>query len=107
MARRRLLTVQTPLGHRVFHTRERWRQIIRYKHLALAGVRTMCVPVWSHLRPSSVRESAKDPDVQLYYIPTEEVHLCVVTAPADELEQFVVTAYFTTNIKQGKELWKG
>ena len=26
--------------------------------------------------------------------------------PADDIEYFVVTAYYTTNIKKGKELWK-
>ena len=36
---------------------------------------------------------------------SEDVFLCVVIAPADEDERFVVTAYFTKNIKKGKELW--
>jgi hypothetical protein len=104
MAQRRIFTVQTPLGHRVFLTRDRWRQIIRFKHPTLAGhesdVRT-CLEA-----PSLVRESAKEPDVQLYYVPTEHAHLCVVTAPAGEAERFVVTAYFTKTMKSGKELWK-
>ena len=56
--------------------------------------------------PSLVRESVKEPDVHLYYAPAEHLHLCVATAPADEDERFVVTAYFTKNIKPGKELWK-
>jgi hypothetical protein len=41
----------------------------------------------------------------MYYAPSEDTHLCVVVAPADESEYFVVTAYFTKNIKKGKELW--
>jgi hypothetical protein len=53
-----------------------------------------------------VRESAKEPDVQLFYLTTENAHLCVVTAPASDVERFVVTAYFTSNIKAGRELWK-
>jgi len=43
----------------------------------------------------------------MYYAPAEKMHLCVVTAPADEDEWFVVTAYLTKNIKKGKELWTG
>jgi hypothetical protein len=74
---RRIFTVQTPLGHRVFLARDRWRQIIRFKHPALAG-----------------------------YASAEHGHLCVVTMPAGEDEHFVVTAYFTKNIKPGNELWK-
>src|SRR3954454_18065111 len=104
MARRRLFTVQTPLGHRVFLERDRWRQIIRFKHPALAGregdVRSCLAS------PSLVGESAKDCDVNMYYQLAESIYLCVVTAPAGQDERFVVTAYFTKNIKPGKEIWK-
>ncbi len=104
MARRRIFTVQTPLGYRVFLLRDRWRQIVRRKHPALAGKE-------SELRaclksPVLIRESAKEPEVHLYYTASGTAHLCVVTAPADGDERFVVTAYFTENIKKGKELWK-
>ena len=38
MARkRRLFTVPSPLGYRVFLERDRWRQITRHKHPAVAG----------------------------------------------------------------------
>ena len=101
--RRRLFTIQTPLGYRVFLDRNRWRQILRTKHPALAGreneVRA-CLEC-----PTVVRESAKEADVHLYYVAAEDVHLCVVVAPADGDERFVVTTYFTKNIKKGKELW--
>jgi hypothetical protein len=56
--------------------------------------------------PSLVRESAKEPDVQLYYAPAEYAYLCVVTAPAGGDERFVLTAYITKKIKPGNELWK-
>ncbi len=56
--------------------------------------------------PTLVRESAKESDVHMYYMPAQQVHLCVVTAPANDDERFVVTTYFTGTIKQGKELWK-
>jgi hypothetical protein len=42
----------------------------------------------------------------MYYQIAETVYLCVVAAPADEDERFVVTAYLTRSIKPGKELWK-
>jgi hypothetical protein len=35
--KRRIFTVQTPLGYRAFLTLDRWRQIVRHKHLALTG----------------------------------------------------------------------
>lgn len=42
----------------------------------------------------------------MYYANADDVFLCVVTAPADPDERFIVTAYFTENIKKGTELWK-
>jgi hypothetical protein len=102
--RRRIFTVQTPLGYRAFLARDRWRQIVRHKHPALAGrekeVRS-CL-----LAPTVVRESAKEPDVHMYYMPAGPVYLCVVAAPAEADEYFVVTAYSTKNIKKGKQRWK-
>ena len=56
-------------------------------------------------RRALVRASAKEPEVHLYYVASEDVYLCVVTAPADGDERFIVTAYFTKNIKKGNELW--
>ena len=105
MARkRRLFTVQSPLGYHVFLERDRWRQIVRHKHPALAGHENdvrQCL-----MKPSLIRESAKDTTVHMYYAPANAVHLCVVAAPSSANEYFVVTAYFTVNIKKGTELWR-
>jgi len=51
MARRLVFAVDTPLGYRVVLTRNRWREIVRYKHPALAG----------HEKP--VRHCIEEPDV--------------------------------------------
>jgi hypothetical protein len=102
--RRRIFTVETPLGYRVFLTRDRWRQIIREKHPALEGhedkVRA-CLE-----SPIRICESAKDPEVHLYYMASDDVFLCVVANPATGTDRFVATAYFTKKIKKGTELWK-
>ena len=52
------------------------------------------------------RDCAKEPAVHLTYSLVESVHLCVATAPAGEDVRFVLTAYFTKNIKPGNGLWK-
>lgn len=52
MAKRQLFAVTTPPGQRVVLTRDRWREIVRYKHPALAG----------HER--DVQECLHDPDLQ-------------------------------------------
>jgi hypothetical protein len=103
VAKRQVFTVTTPLGYRVSLSRDRWRDIIRFKHPALDGSENLVRECLQS--PSMVRESAKDADVHLYYNERKEEYLCVVTAPGDGDDRFVVTAYFTTNIKKGKELW--
>ena len=104
MARRLIFRVQSPLGDTIVLTRNRWRQIIRFKHPSLDGHEQK---VRECLRqPELIRESAKEPDVHLYYITVERGHLCVAVAPTENEERFVVTAYFTRNIKPGKQLWK-
>ena len=104
MTNRPIFTVATPLGYRVSLSRDRWRQITRFKHPALLGHEKQLRKCLQN--PECVRESAKDSDVHLFYTESEGVFLCVVTAPAHDEERFVVTAYFTTNIKEGTKLWQ-
>ena len=103
MAQRRLFTVTTPLGDRVFLTRDRWRDIIRFKHPAMAGhekdVRA-CLE-----SPAAICESEKDADVHLYYKSARDLFVCVVIAPTPSGERFVVTSYFTKRIKKGQQRW--
>jgi hypothetical protein len=103
MPRKHLFIVTSPLGYRVVLSRNRWREIIRYKHPALKGherdVR-QCLG-----DPDVVRASAKDAEVHLYYRPAKRGYVCVVVGRDDPDERFVVTAYFTKTIKKGDELW--
>jgi hypothetical protein len=104
MARRQVFRARSPLGYRVALTRDRWREIVRFKHPALAKQEEemqQCI-----VQPQVVRESAKDPSLHLYYAVAQRGFLCVVVAPGDEKEYFVVTAYFCKEIKKGRELWK-
>lgn len=103
MAKRLLFAERTPLGYRVVVTRDRWRYIVRFKHPALAG---HDVAVCECLRdPDLIRESVKDSDVHLYYRASNRGYLCVVVTGVELNDRFIVTAYFTRNIKKGPELW--
>ncbi len=93
----------TPLGHRVVLTRDRWREITRFKHPALTGHEAK---VRECLRdPEVIRESAKDPEVHLYYYATATGYICAVVGGADPQARFLITAYFTKTIKRGHNLW--
>jgi hypothetical protein len=104
MAKRVLFDELSPLGHRVVLTRDRWREIARFKHPALAGheqeVRD-CVRT-----PEVIRASGKDPEVHLYYRRVGRTYLCVVVGGEDPQARFVITAYFTGRLKEGPNLWK-
>ena len=99
MSRRQVFRVQSPLGYWVSLTRDRWWEIVRFRHPALAKHEKEmqeCIE-----QPQVVRESAKDPSVHLYCAVAQRGFLCVVAAPGDEQEYFVVTAYFCKEIKKG------
>ena len=104
MAKRQLFSVVTPLGYRVALSRDRWRQIVGFKHPALKGSEKairQCLET-----PALIRESLKEADVHLYYKESDKGYICVATAPGEDDTRFVVTAYYTRNIKKGTELWK-
>lgn len=104
MAKRQIFTVSTPLGDRVSLSRDRWKQIIRFKHPALKGCEKRVRACLEN--PLLIGASLKEPGVRLHYDQAGKVYLCVVTMPGAGGDHFVVTAYFTGNIKQGTELWK-
>ncbi|MFZ5785889.1 MAG: DUF4258 domain-containing protein [Acidobacteriota bacterium] len=54
--------------------------------------------------PSEIRQSRKDPSVQLHYGSDPPYHVCVVVKCLGE-EGFIVTAYRTDQIKEGERLW--
>lgn len=103
MPKRLIVSEATPLGHRVVLTRDRWREIVRYKHPALSGheddVRA-CVR-----DPDFIRASQKAPEVHLYYRVADGPYLCVVIGGDDPQTRFVITAYFTRQPKGGTDLW--
>ncbi len=91
------------IGYRVVLSRNRWREITRFKHPVLAGHQNQlrkCL-----LDPEVIRVSTKDSSVHLYYSRQGRDYICVVVGGGDREDHFVVTAYFTREIKKGAELW--
>jgi hypothetical protein len=84
-------------------TRDRWREIVRFKHPALAGHEN---EVRECVRdPDVIRASAKDPNVHLYYRTSGRGYVCTAVGGEDPQARFVITAYFTQRLKQGQDLW--
>jgi len=105
MPRGIVFRVTTPLGYYVVLTRNRWREILRFKHPAVAVYEKEARKCLRS--PDLIRASTKDANVHLYYLKLDTRYLCVVVAGiASKVESgFVVTAYLTKRPKQGDELW--
>jgi hypothetical protein len=104
LAKKRTIFLEaTPLGYRVRLTRDRWREILRFKHPALAGNEAEVRECPRD--PDLIRQCMKDADVHLYYRPSKRGHVCVVTGGDDPHERIVITAYFTKTLKRGADLW--
>ena len=52
-----------------------------------------------------IRASIKDADTHLYYCPFERGFVCVVVGGTIPDQRFVITAYFTKELKKGADLW--
>jgi hypothetical protein len=61
MAKRTILDVTTPLRYRVVLTRDRWREIVRFKHPAVAKYEDRIRKCLQE--PDVIRASAKDSGV--------------------------------------------
>ncbi len=103
MAKGRVFAVATPLGHRVVLRRDRWREITRYKHPAMAGHEADVRDCLSD--PDVICESVKDASVHLYYRRATSGYVGVVVGGDDPQARFVISAYFTRALKKGNDLW--
>lgn len=96
-------TVQTPLGITVSTTSQYWKIITEIKHPSIKGQESKLKETL--MNPDIIRKSSKDPNVLLFYRHFARIYLCVVIKRLEETG-FIVTAYFTENIKEGEHLWK-
>lgn len=98
-----LFEVETPLGFRVRTTVRHWKLITTVKHPALQGREadvqaTLC-------EPDEIRLSKSDPQIYLFYrADGEKRWVCTITKRLNG-DGFIVTAYRTSNIKEGEHLW--
>jgi hypothetical protein len=85
-------------------TRDAWREIVRFKPRAFAGHEGEVRDCVRELHV--IRESAKDPEVHLYCRSTQAGCVCTVVGGKSPESRFVITAYFTKQLKKRHDLWK-
>ncbi|MEW6557453.1 MAG: DUF4258 domain-containing protein [Elusimicrobiota bacterium] len=84
-------------------TIEYWQRITNEKHPSIKGQENKIISVIQN--PDEIRQSKKDSDVFLYYRLFDEKYICVISKFLND-EGFIITAYSTTKIKEGKIIWK-
>ena len=98
-----LFSVESPLGKQIRTTEAYWRDIVTFKHPQLNGkIRDVELAL---IDPDIIRKSRSDKDVYLYYKVITGRILCAVARHLNG-DGFLITAYFTDKVKEGKKIWE-
>jgi hypothetical protein len=99
-----LFVVETPLGFRVRTTTSYWEVITTVKHRVMRGREA---DVATTLRnPDEVRQSQSDESVYWFYREDGEKRWVCAVARRLNGDGFLITAYRTSAIKEGRVLWQ-
>ncbi len=98
-----LFEVLTPLGFSVRVTRSYWDLIITFKHPVMAGHEADVQETLKN--PNEIHVSKSDPNVYLFYSPERMGRWVCAVAKRLNGEGFLITAYPTDAIKEGKQIW--
>src|SRR3989338_2307763 len=96
--------VTSKLDKRVYVTKLRWSLIIKTKHLEIEGKEEEVKETLTE--PDEIRQSVSDDSVYLYYKNYGKLMVSVVVKHKNG-DGFIITAYFTDKIKEGKQFYKG
>lgn len=95
--------VETPLDFKVRVTHRYWELIVTIKHPIMKGREQIVKETLSE--PDEVRISRSESSVYLFYKAEREKRwVCAVTKRLNG-EGFLVTAYLTDAVKEGKRIW--
>ncbi|MBU2456892.1 DUF4258 domain-containing protein [Patescibacteria group bacterium] len=84
-------------------TKSYWDKITLEKHPQIKGKEKIVRQVLKN--PDEIRKSKSDNQVCLYYKKYNRYHLCVVIKHLNG-DGYIVTAYITSKILEGKNIWK-
>lgn len=90
------------LNKKIRVTLNHWKLITERKHLDLEGKEKEVQ--LTLIDPVEIRESQEDPAVFLYYRKEGKYFICVVCRHENGTG-FMITAYVTDKIKEGRKIW--
>ena len=94
--------VETPLGIKIRTTIDYWKKIATTKHPIIAKYEKQVKE--SLKKPTEIRKSKQDPSVHLYYKNLGNVYVCTVCDHIDAKNGYIITAYLTKRIREGKKV---
>lgn len=93
--------VVSNLGKLTFTTKGYWNIIVSVKHPAVKGKEDKVKETL--VNPDYIRQSSNEKKIYLFYKKYGTSYLCVVARHLNG-SGFIVTAYLTSNIKEGKQI---
>ena len=96
-------SIKSKLNIPITTTRSYWSIITHIKHPTLQGKETYVKKALSE--PDQIRVSKKQGDIHLFYKKAGSLFLCVVVKIMKK-RGFIITAYYTDKIKEGRLKWK-
>ena len=98
-----LFEISTPLGFRVRVTKSYWEFIHKIKHPVMSGREKDVMETLEN--PDEIRVSKRDTSVYLFYKPERAGRWVCAVARQINGDGFLITAYPTDAIKEGKRIW--
>ena len=98
-----LFEALTPLGFRVRVSRSCWTLIVTFKHPVMAGRESHVKETLEN--PDEIRQSRSDRAVYLFYSLERRGRWVCAVAKQVNGDGFLVTAYPTDAIKEGRRVW--
>jgi hypothetical protein len=91
------------LNKRIRITKAHWGLITKIKHPEIEHREVEVKSCLAH--PVEIRQSLEAEGIYLYYQREGKYYLCVVVRHLND-DGFIITAYITNKIKEGKVVWK-
>ncbi|MBI5392377.1 DUF4258 domain-containing protein [Candidatus Woesearchaeota archaeon] len=96
------LIIDSKLNKKVIITKKRLELITKIKHPIMHGKEENIIDALRN--PDEIRQSISDNSVLLYYKKIEKYSICAVVS-INNNQGFIITAYITDRIKEGKIIY--
>ncbi len=98
-----LSSYESKVKKKIRISNEHWKHISEIKHPEVSGLENEIKQTLIH--SVEIKRSNSDRNIYLYYSKYKSYFLCTVTRHLNG-HGFIITAYITSKIKKGDQIWK-